>query len=193
MRTIAIAAALMGLIPLSVVGGCSTPMQLRQPPGQSSIVNGVYINETYGVTLRFANSEGWLFFTKRSGLMARLRQARGSPMDIFAALNPGRVLELQLILEDGGIEMSDEDYQAIMIVRGYSPENREAMEVVSLERDVHGSEGLIWIYKLTGHVWTYAYFQRGTQNFVLGLGTVEGAYERRRGEIDAIINSFVLN
>ena len=166
------------------LGGCATT-QLLQHPGESSLVGGLYSNQTYALTLHFRNLQGWQFFTESSSI-GQLEL----PLAIFAAQNHSRLLHLVLMLEDGGIPMSNEDYQTV-VKANLDPDVREAIEQLTLQPGhINGNEAVIWIYRFDGHVHSDAFFSRGSQNFWLKILTSEDSYERRQEEILGIIRSF---
>jgi hypothetical protein len=174
--------SLIGLVLL--LGGCATP-QLVQHPGKSSFMGGVYSNQTYALTLHFQNLQGWQFFTEVSSI-----DLLELPLAIFAAQNHSRILQLVLMLEDGGIPMSNEDYQTV-VKANLDPEVREGLEQLTLQPDrINGNEAVLWIYSFDGLVHSDAFFDRGSQNFWLKIVTSEDAYQRRREEILDIIRSF---
>lgn len=166
------------------LGGCATT-QLIQHPGESSVMGGVYSNQTYALTLHFRNLQGWQFFTDASSI-----EQLELPLAIFAAQNHSRLLHLIVMLEDGGIPMSNEDYQTV-VKSNFGPDVREALEQLTLQpAHINGSEALIWIYRFDGDVHSDAFFSRGSQNFWLKIVTSEDSYERRQEEILGIIRSF---
>jgi hypothetical protein len=166
------------------LGGCATT-QLAQQPGESSLMGGVYSNQTYELTLRFRDLQGWQFFIDAASI-----EYLELPLAIFAAQNHSRLLHLALMLEDGGIPMSNEDYQTVVKLN-LEPHVREALEQLTLQPDrINGNEAVIWIYRVDGHVHSDAFFNRGSQNFWLKIVTSEDSYERRREEILGIIRSF---
>jgi hypothetical protein len=166
------------------LGGCATT-QLVQHPGESALMGGVYSNQTYALTLHFRNLQGWQFFTEASSI-----ELLELPLAIFAAQNHSRLLQLVLMLEDGGIPMSNEDYQTV-VKSNLGPDVREALEQLALQPDhINGNEAVIWIYRFDGLVHSDAFFGRGSQNFWLKIVTSEDSYERRQEEILGIIRSF---
>jgi hypothetical protein len=166
------------------LGGCTTT-QLVQQPGESSLIGGVYSNQTYALTLHFRNLQGWQFFTEASSI-GELEL----PLAIFAAQNHSRLLHVVMMLEDGGIPMSNEDYQTV-VKANLDTDVREALEQLTLQPDrINGNEAVIWVYRFDGHVHSDAFFNRGSQNFWLKIVTSEDSYERRQEEILGIIRSF---
>jgi hypothetical protein len=160
-------------------------MKLAQHPGESSVTGGVYSNQTYALTLHFRNLQGWQFFTEASSI-----EYLELPLAIFAAQNHSRLLHLVLMLEDGGIPMSNEDYQTV-VKSNLVPDVREALEQLTLQPShINGNEAVIWIYRFDGHVHADAFFSKGSQNFWLKIVTSEDSYERRQEEILGIIRSF---
>jgi hypothetical protein len=94
------------------------------------------------------------------------------------------------MLDDGGIPMSNEDYQTV-IKSNLDPDVREALEQLTLQPvHINGNEALLWIYRFDGAVHADAFFSRGSQNFWLKIMTSEDSYERRQEEIFGIIRSF---
>jgi hypothetical protein len=166
------------------LGGCATK-QLVQHPGESSVMGGVYSNQTYAITLHFRNLQGWEFLTEDYSIVQL-----ELPLAIFAAQNHSRLLHLVVMLEDGGIPMSNEDYQTV-VKSNLDPDVREALEQLTLQPDrINGNEAVIWVYRFDGLVHSDAFFSRGSQNFWLKIMTSEDSYERRREEILGIIRSF---
>jgi hypothetical protein len=148
-------------------------------------MGGVYSNQTYALTLHFPNLQGWQFFTEASSI-----EPLELPLAIFAAQNHSRRLHLVLMLEDGGIPMSNEDYQTV-VKSNLGPDVREALEQLTLQPDrINGNEAVIWIYRYDGHVHADAFFSRASENFWLKIVTSEDSYERRQEEILGIIRSF---
>lgn len=167
-----------------ILGGCAAT-QLAQHPGQSSVIGGIYSNHTYSLTLHFREPQGWHFFTEAASI-AQLEV----PLAIFCADNNSRLLQVLLLLEDGGIPMSNEDYQTL-VKSNLDPDVREALEQRTLQSArVNGNDAVIWIYRIDGHVHTDAFFSRGSQNFWLKIVTSKEAYERREEEILGILRSF---
>jgi hypothetical protein len=148
-------------------------------------MGGVYANQTYALTLHFRNLQGWEFFTEAPSI-----EEFEVPLAIFAAQNHSRLLHVVMMLEDGGIPMSNEDYQTV-VKSNLDPDVREALEQLTLQPDrINGNEVVIWVYRLDGYVHSDAFFSRGSQNFWLKIVTSEDSYERRQEEILGIIRSF---
>jgi hypothetical protein len=167
-----------------LLGGCATT-QLVQHPGESSVTGGFYSNQTYALTLHFRNLQGWEFLTEAASI-----EHLELPLAIFAARNHSRLLHLVLMLEDGGIPMSNEDYQTV-VKSNLDSGVREALEQLTLQPgQINGNEAVIWIYKFDDLVHADAFFSRGSQNFWLKIVTSEDSYERRKEEILDIIRSF---
>ena len=169
----------------------------RLDPGTTHVdwEDATYYNTTYECSLRFPNPEGWQLLTEKWEL------ANLHPLVIFAANNPARLLNLFLVLEEMGVEMSMEDNQLaeeqslrVLIQNARRP---IGFKQVSLEQTtVNGHEALIWTYELDfkregrAHMWTRAFFLKGTQHYQVQILTVPKAYERRKEEIHSIINTF---
>ncbi len=178
-----IAAALLAL----VLAGCTSGFLLN-PPGESSIRDGLYFNQTYGISVHFPDSGSWWFLTTASDIAQC-----GHQLAILCAGNPARLLNFVMTLEDGGYEMENEDYQAsienqVRAGWGDKLENSSAKAVRARR-----GEAWVWTYTLDGDVLTQAFFKRGTQNLRLIFVVPENAWERRHKEISSIIRSVELS
>jgi hypothetical protein len=177
------------VLPLLLVGACATSPFL--PPGESSIRDGVYVNDTYGLTLRFEDPTGWEWLTEEE----RLREV--SPTVMFGAMNLQRFLFVQLMVEDSGVEVANEVYQPIY--RHFvESSGREIVERSLDEVDVNGHQALVWRYMgidslgevTTQAEYAVAFFQRDTQNATLEIWCLSTMREVRQTEIDGIVESF---
>ncbi len=179
---------LAGLIALpgcvALPGGAPT---FANAPGQSSAQAGVYTNETYELRMAFANPEGW-----RLSQGPEVATSCPPPYAIFCASNPSRLLTVVLMLEDGGLPMTNDDYHTL-VRRGLREEHGEKLEHESIEQTkLTGQDSVVWTYTLTGDTIVQAYFRRGSQNFRLILMTPEDAFPRRRAEILGLVRAFKL-
>ena len=185
--------SLVVLVFLGIIG-CTTGID----PGIShfDLKKGTYYNDTHNFKLKFDNMAGFEFVTTESNFADKQREGFELGSEVrFMAVNPGRFLWVILVVEDGESVVSNEDYQSIVKLMEKKDTTRTGFEELSLEKmEIGGNEAVVWRYSAKydedDFVSTYAFFQFGTKNYVVIVYTLEIMYERKRKEIDEIINSF---
>jgi len=168
---------------LAVFVGCAgTPARIT--PGVSDLTGKTYVNRTYDLQLEFAELAGWHLFRE-----AREIAGCGMQGAILCAVNSSRLLTLFVTVEDGGIEMSNEDYQTLFESQ-LRDQYGDKVSTLSLgAAPTNGNEILVWTYVLDDDTITQAFLRRGTQNFRVVVIVPERAYERRKTEIQRVVQS----
>lgn len=164
--------------------GCATA-RLAQPPGDFSIMPGVCTNRTYRLTLSFPDTTGWSYLTTERALVEF-----SGRFAIFGARTPSRFLQVVVLLEDGELGMSNEDYQMAVKLNLIPRRDSSYREISLATRTTNGNQWLEWVFSRGGMTSTFAFFKRGTQNFSVLVETPDEAYVRRRSEIESIVSSF---
>lgn len=166
-----------------VAGGGLGAARFANAPGQSTMNKGIYANETYQLRMRFESLDGWSF-SHGADVAANCPP----PHAIFCASNQSRLLNVVLMLEDGGIPMSNADYHTL-VRRGLREDGKlehESIDQVKLA----GQDSVLWTYTHTGDAIVQAFFSRGSQNYRMVIITPEDAFARRKSEILRIARSF---
>lgn len=147
-----------------------------------------FCDEIEGCRLRLTNPKGWKVF-----LSPFTYDGDWPEGGIFVAECVPRLIWLVVTVDKILEGMTFEDYLLTVKLR----ENLPSWEEVSREkRMINENETFIWKvrYKENGVVClgTLAFFQRGAKVYVVCIETPEEAYERRREEINEIIQTFNL-
>ncbi|MDP6126140.1 MAG: hypothetical protein QGH20_10340 [Candidatus Latescibacteria bacterium] len=107
---------------------------------------------------------------------------------IFAAFNISCLLSAYITLADGGIEMSNEDYQTL--IKSFLIQVGPINKLSLTPKSVGEKSWLEWTVSQAGSTTSYAFFQRGTQNYIIFVITPDDAFPRRKKEIASIMTSF---
>jgi hypothetical protein len=167
------------------LSACATSLSLKNEPGESQVKDGVYVNRTYDLAIRFRNPDaGWTFWTGASDIAGC-----GNPNAILCGVNHPYLMTVLFTLDDAGFAMSNEDYQLLQeegLTKGgvvFSDSKTDPLKV-------RGQDALVWSYRTDdAQVVAQAFFARGTQNYRLIFIVPEQAWAKRRPQVMEIIKS----
>lgn len=167
------------------LAACASPPSLKNQTGESQVKDGIYVNRTYDLAIRFRNPDaGWTFWTSASDVANC-----GNENAILCGVNQPYLMTVWLTLEDGGFAMTNEDYQLLQ----QEAMTRGAIKVSDSKTDhlkVREQDALLWTYLTDdARVVAQAFFARGTQNYKLIFTVPEQAWAKRRPQVMEIIKS----
>lgn len=167
------------------LSACATQPSLKNQPGESLIKEGVYLNRTYDLAIRFRNPDaGWTFWTSASDIAGC-----GNPNAILCGINQPYLMSVLFTLDDANFAMSNEDYQLLQ-EEGLTKGGVEFSDSKTDPLKVRGQDALLWSYRTEdARVVAQAFFTRGTQNYRLIFIVPEQAWAKRRPQIMEIIKS----